>query len=179
MNLPTVCFICTVRSLIEMNLVVFCATRQDYTRLLDSDYRGTTVLMHAAGAGKSATFDSFLEAIQDAFSEEEVGWESGVFPTGTGYDRGIRIYLYIYFKYIYTHLLFDCGSTCMISIYVEQKPKQGPKQAPSTDRLTVVVSVRLETLFLGNMYLPVCTDDRPIYDNRFSLFFVRASRTNL
>ena len=49
---------------------------QDYDRLLDSDYRGNTVLMHSAGAGRSATFDAILEAIHGAFSEEEVSGQS-------------------------------------------------------------------------------------------------------
>lgn len=50
---------------------------QHHHRLLDIDYRGNTVLVHAAGVGRSATFDAFLEAIQSFFSEEEVSEERG------------------------------------------------------------------------------------------------------
>lgn len=43
--------------------------------MLDSDYRGKTVLLHAAGAGRKATFDAVLGAISNAFSDEEVRQE--------------------------------------------------------------------------------------------------------
>ena len=46
--------------------------RQDQDRLLDSDYRGKTVLMHAAGAGRSALFDAVFGAIRTTLSDSEV-----------------------------------------------------------------------------------------------------------
>lgn len=54
--------------------------RQDHDRLLDSDYRGKTVLMHAAGAGRSALFDVVLGAIGTSFSDNEVR-HRGVYRT--------------------------------------------------------------------------------------------------
>ena len=56
-------------------------TRQAHERLIDSDYSGNTVLLHAAGAGKSTTFDAFVQAIEDSLSPEEVS-EEACFPRG-------------------------------------------------------------------------------------------------
>lgn len=70
----------TNKTTMWMSLLAFVFTktpppRQDHERLIDSDYRGNTVLLHAAGAGKSATFDAFVQAIEDSFPQGEVGEE--------------------------------------------------------------------------------------------------------
>lgn len=45
---------------------------QDPGRLLDADYSGKTVLMHATGAQRSAVFARFFKTIQDTLSYDQV-----------------------------------------------------------------------------------------------------------
>lgn len=59
-------------SLYSKSISRSCETHQDYDRLVDSDYCQNTVLLHAAGASNSATFDAFFKAVQGVFSDDKV-----------------------------------------------------------------------------------------------------------
>ena len=62
----------TISTSCEIARVSLGVKWQSRDRLLDSDYMGKTVLMHAAGVGSSASFDAVLKAIGAHFSADEV-----------------------------------------------------------------------------------------------------------
>lgn len=61
--------------IVDIARCCFCETRQARERLIDSDYSGSTVLLHAAGAGTGATFDALVQAIEASLSQDEVSKE--------------------------------------------------------------------------------------------------------